>query len=565
MEFSRTWPCALAMIAFLFGTAPAGAVTPPPAPELVVVIAVDQFSAALFDQYRGRFTGGLKRLAEDGVVFPNGYQSHAATETCPGHSTILSGRHPAATGIVTNFWFDRASGTGIYCVSDPSQPVPHRDKQPRGPANLKVSTFGEWLKREYPQSRVFGVAGKDRAAIMMTGHQPDGVFWWDDENGFTTSVPAGTTADARLAPVSGFNKALFDRWRSRPPVWRLLDKRCAALEGPQSYGGLAIDHKVPPSGWTPSRGKSFIDDAAFQRWFHSSPGLDKVTIDLAGSLIDRFQLGRGKTPDLLAISLSATDYVGHRFGNQGPEMCDQIAHLDQLLGAFLAKITALNVPVMVVLTADHGSIDAAERVAERGIPAVRIDGEKLASDVNREVKARLGLSHDPLLSLGEQFYILDRDGDAMLRNRIRDAAVETLRKRPEIEAVFTADELAKVPSARGKPVDELTLAERFAESFDAERSGDIFVAFKPFASFGNPGKYGAIAGHGSPWQYDRRVPILFWWPRADGFEQSLPVETVDIAPTLAGLIGVRTPQVDGRCLDLDRTAKDSCRPAPLQK
>ena len=153
------------------------ATTAPPAPRLIVAISVDQFSAALFDQYRGRFTGGLKKM-QGGVVFPNGFQSHAATETCPGHSTLLTGRHPAATGIVANTWYDRAAATQVYCLADPAGPVPNRPDAPRGPANLKVPTLGEWLKAANPASRTFAVSGKDRGAITMAGHGADGTFWW---------------------------------------------------------------------------------------------------------------------------------------------------------------------------------------------------------------------------------------------------------------------------------------------------------------------------------------------------------------------------------------------------
>src|SRR6195952_2312445 len=137
----------------------------PAAPKLVVTLVVDQFSAELFERYRASFTGGFKRLS-NGVTFVNGYQSHAATETCPGHSTILTGRHPAATGIVANTWFDAKSGSSVYCVSVKGT----ADPDARGPQNLRVPTFGEWLKQAQPQARVISISGKDRAAIMMAGH-----------------------------------------------------------------------------------------------------------------------------------------------------------------------------------------------------------------------------------------------------------------------------------------------------------------------------------------------------------------------------------------------------------
>jgi len=536
--------------------APADAGTAPPRPKLFIVISVDQFSAALFDQYRSRFSAGLKRLETQGVVFPNGYQSHAATETCPGHSTLLTGRHPSATGIIANDWRDRATGRNVYCVFDPSHPVPGRADQPRGPANLRVSTFGDWLKAADPRSRVVGVSGKDRAAIMMTGHHPDAVFWWDDERGFNTYVPAGRTAAAQLKPVAGFNDRLFAQWHGRPPAWQPIDSRCGTLAGPHSYGDLTIDHRVPP----PMNGNGdFMRDAATRQWFRASPALDSVTMALAEKLIVEMKLGRGAAPDLLAISLSATDYIGHLYGNQGPEMCDQLAHLDRLIGTLLDRLDAMGVTALVTLSADHGSIDAAERVAERGFAAERTSPAAMVKAISRSVRDSLKLDFDPLAGDGQQFYVTSSGSDPALKGRIIAAAVAALKRHAEIAAVFTADEIAATTSPRDKPVDELTLAERMAESYDAQRSGDILVAYRPYMSFGipSPGRR-AIAGHGSPWNYDRRVPILFWWPGVQGFEQALPVETVDIAPTLAGLAGITPPPVDGVCRDLDRGSASSC-------
>jgi predicted AlkP superfamily pyrophosphatase or phosphodiesterase len=534
---------------------------PPPRPKLVVVISVDQFAASLFAQYRSWFSGGLARMASEGAVFPAGFQSHAATETCPGHSTILTGRHPAANGIIGNTWYNRTTGQTDYCVTDPAGPVPGR-AAPRGPANLKVPTLGEWMKAADPRSRVFAVSGKDRAAIMLAGHNPDGVFWWDDELGFSTYVPAGTTADARLAPVAAFNIALFAKWKTSPPLWHAIDKRCAARGGTYTFGKLAWTSSAPPPGWTPpARGTSFAADDDFKRWFRASPGFDELTLDAATMLIDTQRLGHGPAPDLLAISLSATDYVGHRYGNGGAEMCDQLAHLDRSLGAFLAKLDKLGVPVVVVLTADHGSVDAAERAAERGAPAQRIDAAAMMAEVNAAVRKQLNIDYDALTGDGEQINIVPfgETDEAAARARIETAAIAALKARPEVVAVFTQREALAATPPQGKPVDELTLLERFAESTDAARSGDLLVALKPDATFGIPVIPGdTVGGHGSPWNYDRRVPILFWWPGATGFEQPLPIETVDIAPTLASLLGITPPAVDGRCLDLDATAGSNC-------
>ena len=464
----------LGFAALPLASTPTTAATAPPTPKLIVAISVDQFSANLFDQYRGRFTAGLKKL-QAGVVYPNGYQSHAATETCPGHATILTGRHPAATGIVANGWYDRASSSAMYCMADPAGPVPGRPDAPRGPANMKASTLGEWLKAANPASRTFAVSGKDRGAITMAGHGADGTFWWDDlTGGFTTYVPAGATAEVRLAPVAAYNKALFASWLKKAPAWSPLDPRCKFGRGEHKYGGLTVDHEVPPGGWTPpAPGTAFKDDGDFKKWFRATPMYDQVALDLAAKLIDTEELGRGTAPDLLAISLSATDYVGHRYGAESPEQCDNLAHLDAMLGAFLARLEAMKVPVLVVLTADHGSVDAAERAAEQGFPAQRVSGDALVRNVGAAVATELKLDYNPLVGDPYEIYVVPFGDDSPQTVRlITEVAVAELRKRPEVVAVYTqAEALAGMPP-KGLPADEMTPLQRIAESTDKGRSGD---------------------------------------------------------------------------------------------
>jgi predicted AlkP superfamily pyrophosphatase or phosphodiesterase len=543
--------------------APVAATTAPPAPTLIVAISVDQFSAALFDQYRSHFAGGLKKMTDHGVVFPNGYQSHAATETCPGHSTILTGRHPAATGIVANSWYDRDAKAQAYCMADTAGIVPGRPDAPRGPANLRVPTLGEWLKAANPASRTFAVSGKDRGAITMAGHGADGTFWWDDTNGgFTTYVPAGTSETARLAPVAAYNNALAAAWLKAAPKWVPLDPRCKFDLGARRYGRLTVDDELPPLGWiAPPPGTDFSKDSYFQSWLRASPMYDQIALDLATQLIATQKLGQGSAPDVLAISLSATDYVGHRYGAESPEQCDNLAHLDVMLGVFLTKLEALKLPVLVVLTADHGSVDVAERTAQHGFPAIRVNPKTLMSEVGAAVQAELKLDASPLAGDPYEISIVPPEGaNPKLVERITAATIAELRKRPEVVDVYTKPQALAGMPPKGKPADEMTLLERIAESTDPVRSGDIMAVLRPYTTLGDPQSLGdTVAGHGSLWNYDRRVPILFWWPGAEGFEQSLPVETVDIAPTLAAVVGVKTPEVDGRCLDLDRTVGSTCR------
>lgn len=519
-------------------------------PTLIVAIAVDQFSAGIFDQYRDRYKSGLRRMIDAGVVFPNGYQSHAATETCPGHSTLLTGKHPSGTGIIANEW-PGPDGKPTYCLADSGMTVPGRPTDPRGPANLRTSTLGEWLKAQNPASRVVAVSGKDRAAINMSGHGPDAVFWWDDELGFNTYVPPGAAANQRLEPVKALNESIARRWDKKLPTWKPLDATCARLNSEGTYDGTwHVNHHVPPDWKLASPGQPYRNDKAFKRWVRASPIVDELTLDLAASLLVRYQLGRGSAPDLLAISLSATDYIGHRYGNEGPEMCDQMAHLDQGLGAFFKKLDAAKVPYVVVLSADHGGLDAAERVRMKGFPA-----QRMTTEVAKVVNQQLGVDAFEFVSYGLYF----KPSQATDRERLSESAIRYLKQQPWVTEAFSKAEILKVQVRPGVPPDEMTLQERFAESVDAERSPDILIAFKPYTTMDRVDANGFyIAEHGSPWNYDRRVPIVFWRPGHPGYEQYLPIETVDIAPTLAALVGVRHPAVDGRCIDLDSSAANTC-------
>ena len=530
--------CAFALLAFLAAT-PAAAKAPP-RPALIVTLVVDQFAADLFRQYRPTYTGGLERLSR-GLAYLDGYQSHAATETCPGHSTILTGRHPAATGIVANTWHDRASGRSLYCVA-----LPGGDPEARGPENLRVDTLGTWLKASERTAQVVAVSGKDRGAIMLAGHHPDAVYWWQDGKGFVTSPAAGPADAATLAPAEEFDRATFAGWNAAAPALWPVDTpaRCRALEKSERFGEIVRSGRVPPEGSAVAPA-----DKAFADQLRASPMLDRLTLDYAARLIERRRLGRGPATDLLAVSLSATDSIGPRYGKGGAEMCAQIAVLDRALGAFFARLDALDVPYLVVLTADHGSSDATEREASHGVAAGRIDGGALIASLKAHLDQAYGpFDHGPV-SGGAQNLTIDVGPDRAFAARVLAEAVSWLKAQQHVAQVLTREEVAAAAPAWGTPPDKLTMAERFHQSYDPQRSGDLFVVFDEHYRTGVPRKAtDAIAGHGTPWDYDRLVPILFWWPGVSGQAITRPIETVDIAPTLAAVAGVRTPLLDGRCL-----------------
>lgn len=521
--------------------APAPAPAPTTPPKLLVVISVDQLSADLFAQYRGHFTGGFARLAQ-GAVFTSGYQGHAASETCPGHATILTGVHPARSGIVANNWFDQRTGRAdkvIYCGEDERVPGSTHDAYTTSDVHLKVPTLGEMMKAANPATRVVSVAGKDRAAIMMGGHKIDQLWYWD---GKTFASYAG-----RVTP---------------PVVERGRAAVAALLAAPQA--ALPLPGWCKPVSRATQMGAQSLGTGRFERAagdaraFRASPALDGATFAIAAGLIEEMKLGTGPAPDLIAIGASATDYIGHANGTQGSEMCIQLAELDHMIGAFLDTLDGWKLDYEVVLTADHGSHDATERQLERAMPmAAHVDPALSSKVTGPKIAAALGLSGPVLLGPESDLYVSD-DVPAARRAEVIAEAVKLYSAHPQVAAILTRAQIEATPIPTTPP-ETWTLIERARASYDGTRSGDLLVFLKPLVTtIVAPGP-GYVATHGTPWDYDRRVPILFWRKGMAGFEQPMSVQTVDIAPTLAASIGLKVSGMDGRCLDLDPGVGDSCR------
>jgi hypothetical protein len=511
--------------------------TPPAsnAPKLLVVISVDQFSADLWDEYRPHFTAGLARLGS-GAAFRNGYQSHAATETCPGHSTILTGSHPSRTGIIANVWTDQSvarADKSVYCAEDERVPGSSSSKYTVSPVHLLVPTLGELMKANWPGSRSVAVAGKDRAAIMMSGQRPDQRWYW---TGATYETDLAAVAVPSVVPkVNAAVAAALAQARPalEPTPFCQAKARVVPIEG----GGKPVG--------AGQLGRAAGDKAAFR----ASPEFDGDTLALAAGLVDEMKLGRGAAPDMLAISLSATDYVGHTYGTEGEEMCLQMTELDREIGDFLALLDARGIDYAVALTADHGGKDIPERERLAGVPtAVRADAGLRASAIGARLVAQLGLTGPGLFGdIGGDVY-LDRSLAPAARKRLLAAAVAAYRANPEVEAVFTADELAATPVPTGAPT-AWTLKQRVRASFYRPRSGDFVVLLKKDVTpIPDTSRY--VATHGSPWDYDRRVPVLFWRRGIAAAPSDAVVETTDIMPTLAAWLGlpIAAGSIDGHCL-----------------
>ena len=509
-------------------------------PRLVVVISVDQFAADLFAQYRNHYTGGFARLLT-GAVFPSGYQSHAATETCPGHSTILTGMRPARTGIVANNYVDQSAPRAdktVYCAEDETVPGSDHNSYTVSDKHLLVPTLGERMKTADPRTRVVSVAGKDRAAVMMGGHKVDELWWWDGKRFSTYAGRAEPAVVTRANTAVGALIAAGQAPLPLPGFCRPLDRPIAA--GTQTLG----------------QGR-FARDAGDAKAFRVSPPSDAAVFALAAGLIQSMQLGKGPATDIIDIGASATDYIGHAYGTQGTEMCIQMAELDRTLGDFLDQLDGSGVDYEVALTADHGGHDMTERQQQRAMPMERhVAPDASVGAMAKAIGTQLGLQ-GPILLAAEGDVYIDRGLSPADRARVRAEVVRRYRALPQVAGVFTRDELAAAPAPSGPP-ETWSLLDRARASFNAGRSGDFIVFLRPRVTTVGAPSPGYVETHGSPWDYDRRVPILFWRKGMTGFEQPLSVETVDIAPTLAATIGFPLSGVDGRCLDLDPGPASTC-------
>ena len=529
-------------------SAPVPAPTAPP--RLVVAISIDQFSADLFAQYRQRYTGGFARLMQ-GAVFPSAFQSHAGTETCPGHSTLLTGVHPSRSGIPANTWFDltlQRADKAVYCVEDEHDPASTPTDPVVSAVHLRVPTLGERMKAANLASRNVAVSAKDRAVVMMGGHTIDEGYWW--KNGAFT-----TFRGRELAPAAVVENAVTTALIADGAPALAVPAYC----GPRDRAIVSGTATVGTTRFTVEKGQADT--------LRVSPRMDGATLDLAARLVADMGLGKREATDLLSVSLSATDYIGHAYGTQGAEMCVQMGQLDAQLGTFFNRLDAMGIDYAVVLSADHGGLDTPERLAQQALPgAGHADVALTPGRLSSVIAARLGLkTASPLIRADGPFgdYFINREITPEQRGKVQDLLVALLRAQPQVAYVFTREEIARTPMPAGSPQD-WTMRERARASYDAERSGDVYTVLARAVVPIIEGRPGYTATHGSPYDYDRRVPLIFWRKGLPGMEQPQPVETVDIAPTLAAIIGLKVPEgaFDGRCLDVDGGPNNSCQAKP---
>jgi predicted AlkP superfamily pyrophosphatase or phosphodiesterase len=476
-------------------------------PKLVVAIVVDQFRYDYMTRVHDEFTGGLKRLLDQGAVFTNAHYIHVPTVTAVGHSTFLSGATPAMSGIIANEWWDRESRKRVTSVSDESTQMLGGPGTSSSPRRLLQSTVGDELKMSGKGGKVISVSIKDRSAILPGGHMADGAFWFDPRVGNFVS--------------STYYFEQLPKWASELNASRPADK----FANKEWMG-----HKMPAVGVS-------LYDAV-----DTSPYGNELIQECALKALAAEKLGTGAKIDLLAVSYSSNDYVGHRYGPDAPESRDMAVRVDKLIGELLraaeAQVGAGR--VLAVLTADHGVAPVPEENQRRKMLGGRLNTRPEGDAIEKALSARFG-DGKWVADISEGI-TLNTDTIAAKKADVAEAeriAADAVRALPHIFRVYTRTQLLNGWIAND-PVDI-----RVRNGFNAARSANLTVIGDPYYMGGTSG-----STHGTPFDYDTHVPILFLGAQIKPGRYHRNVAPNDIAPTLATLLDVETPSGSvGRVLD----------------
>ena len=488
-------------------------------PSLVVLITVDQLRDDYIDRFGAQLHGGLARLSRGGARFTNAHHDHAITETAPGHATLLAGRFPRSTGIMAN-------RIGVEDETAPLLGAP--GALGASPRRFQGTTLVDWLRARDPGSRTLSVSMKDRGAILPVGRSRADVYWYALDGRFTTStyyrdtLPAWVASfNARRLPQSFSGKS----WTPLLPdsVYKESDSVRIEMNG----AGYAFPHRMPD------------DTAQTANLIRVTPWMDEITLSLALDGLRALALGETRRTDVLAVSLSATDLIGHGYGPDSKEMHDNILRLDRSLGVFLDSLFKLrdSSRVAIALTADHavGTIPELTPMSVQPRP-VRVDAAALAARLAALVAAA---------KIDSNFVILDRQIVLVDRNALKN-------RQQTLDSVLTAFalQIKTLPGIsrvdrfrdllRGDTIND-PITRRWVHQFPPQSNIELVITLTPFSIFS-----GLVATHGSPYDYDSHVPLIFWGSRFKPGRYPEFVRTVDLAPTLAEVAGVKpSERIDG--------------------
>ncbi len=512
-------------------------------PKLVVFISVDQLSQQMFDHYQELFSGGYKWLIDNGNQYTNLHFEHWYCATGPGHFVLGSGQHPVKGGVLGNYYYDRDSKQKVYCVEDTLSKIVGKDKKGKSYRIIPTTTLGDWLKDKHPDSKVFSVSGKDRGAIMLAGKNPDLAVWYDWNGNFVTS-DYYTSENPQW--LTQYNKD-DNLARYRDSLWtRELDSAIydKHVRVDNFYGEI---DRYDTQEYSPTFPIGFDSDLTNEQVVDrlgDAPWLDIETLRLAEKIMEEENLGKDDTPDILFISLSVTDVVGHHWGPYSHEGMDNQLKIDKYLNTFIETVdTEVGLDnVLFVLTADHGTLPLPEYLTEyKKLDAGRIDRETYYSARDAALnKIEKTYGSDLVRKDFNTFYY---DIDKLSEQNIGKAEIDKILKEAisPIEGVgfvITKDEILN-----GDPNDKMI--KRFQNFTDSYKSPDLIVIPKKYWTF----RFPLGTTHGYPYDYDTNVPLIIAY---EGLEKNTIDEycgAVDIAPTIAKYLDIEIPDfVDGKSL-----------------
>jgi hypothetical protein len=502
-------------------------------------VVVDQLRGDLLDRYDQVFEGGFARLRNEGRRWSNATFDHAQTSTSPGHATAATGVHPHRHGLVGNNWEERTPDGGwetVYALRDLDSPIVGAPGlEGRGPANLLREGLPDWVLQARPESRVVSLSGKDRSAIAMAGRTRGEVYWFEESLGrFVTSTWYRDDIPEWVVAFHGDPDGLARSWSDT--IWHsTVPDAARQLSRPDTFAfegdgvNTYFPHRFSREGGVGPDAPAAVRESALHQWRSRTPFLDAATLDLARRAVGVLELGRREGVDYLALALSQADRVGHDYGPLSREQMDNLLRLDRELGDFL---DFLDREVgegrwTLALTADHGTLELPEARPSLGLHGRRISPDERRDLIRRAEAAAQAAGDDPL-------------------DRARAAATAALEVEWVEDAFAWDDILAEAPA------DSLRLF--FTRSWHPDRVlghlGHLGVAYRmPEGVY--DGRYPFGTGHGTPYHHDRHVPMAILGPGVAPGVVEAPASVVDLAPTLARLLGIPVPgDLDGEALPL---------------
>ena len=527
----------LKFVILLLALAPSDVVLASDKPKLILVVAIDQLRR---DRLDANMPGGLGKILS-GRQFVEGQLDHGITNTCPGHVVMLTGANPSTAGVPGNSFIDRETFESRYCVDDrDSKTRVIGGAEFRSPRNIRADSLGDWLKQVSPKSKVFSLSGKDRAAIAMGGQNPDGVYWYHKETGRFTS--SGFYMESLPDYVVKFNGVVPEQngqIATLPTSWK---------HAPSPF--RADDFPGEQEEFSNVSGRPINNGDRIYEQIYASPYLDKLTLDLASVLSREESLGQGDQTDMLIIGLSATDVIGHLYGPRSSESIDALEKLDLWLGELLKQLEnqAGEGNILIALSADHGVAELPEfktaqetnRCPRQGRLSVTGFVTALYWNIYKEFGFPFNFPTKLVLFGGSSFTIN--------RDAIRDAGIDEGELLAWLDDYLTDLEIVKQTWTRAEvqsSTDEV--ARLLRNSFVPDRSGDIFVQLHEDCVL----QPGGGTTHGSVYDYDREIPVVFYGWGVEPGEVSGSAYSVDMGPTIADHIGILVPEgLDGQVLDL---------------